>query len=301
MKLPGAGEIVSTSFVDEKLNVQKSIIPVMGMNIEMVACAKEFALGDNDVVEVLERMLLPSPQTLENIGSAESAVYYLKPDANTTDLKIPVSDNQSVKAGGNGAVIVTVKPAAAPAGAKLPYNGNEPAALDALKPTRYIQSDDERIIELARKAIGETKDAADAAKKIEAFVADYIEDKNLSIGYASAVEVAASRQGDCTEFAVLTAAMCRAVGIPARVATGLAYIKDYGGFKDIFGGHAWVEAYIGGKWVGLDAAFKSAGLGGFDAGHIALALGNGNPEDFLNIVNSLGRFKIEKAVANNRP
>ncbi len=165
-------------------------------------------------------------------------------------------------------------------------------------PTRFLQSDRKEIIELAHRAIADTKDAAEAVKRIEAFVAGYIENKNLSVGYATAAEVAASRQGDCTEFAVLTAAMCRAVGIPAQIVMGLAYVDEYSGLRDRFGGHAWVQAYIGNKWVGLDSAFKSTGRGGYDAGHIALAIGDGAPEDFFNLVSTLGRFKIDRAIVN---
>ena len=160
-----------------------------------------------------------------------------------------------------------------------------------------LQSNDEQIIKLARQAIGNTKDAAEAARKIEAFVAGYIGNLNLSVGYASAVEVANSRQGDCTEFAVLTAALCRAVGIPAQVVAGIAYVDDFAGLRG-FGGHAWTQAYIGDKWIGLDAAFKGSGRGGYDAGHIALATGNGEPIDFFNLATTLGRFKIENVTVN---
>jgi len=86
--------------------------------------------------------------------------------------------------------------------------------------------------------------------------ADYMVNKGLSVGYASAVEVAESRQGDCTEYAVLSAALCRAVGIPSRVVMGIAYIEKYMEMENRFGGHAWTEAYVGDKWVGIDAAFK---------------------------------------------
>jgi transglutaminase-like putative cysteine protease len=65
-----------------------------------------------------------------------------------------------------------------------------------------------------------------------------------------------------------------------------------------FGGHAWTQVYIGDKWVGLDAAFKGTGRGGYDAGHIALAVGNGEPGDFLNLVTTLGRFEIAKVTVN---
>jgi hypothetical protein len=82
------------------------------------------------------------------------------------------------------------------------------------------------------------------------------------------------------------------------VVTGLAYVSQWRDFENGFGGHAWVQAYLGDRWVGLDAAFKSIGLGGYDAGHIGLAVGNGNPEDFLNLINTMGLFKIDKVIVN---
>jgi CHASE2 domain-containing sensor protein len=92
-------------------------------------------------------------------------------------------------------------------------DANDPKLLEATKPTRFLQSDDKRIVDLARKAVGDAKDAVQAARRIEAFVAKYIDNKSMSVGYASAVEVVESRQGDCSEFAVLTAALCRAIAI----------------------------------------------------------------------------------------
>lgn len=295
MTMPMVGEIVSTSYVDDELRMQKTVMPMMGMQIEMVACAKEFALGQNDVLELINKMFLPSPVPLEKVGSAKAIAYRLVPIGDANSPMIPSTDNQSVRLGKDGIIVVTVEPVAAPAGARFPYKGKDKAILEAMKPTRFLQSDDKRIIKLARRAIGRTKDAAEAAKRIEAFVAKYIDNKNLSVGYASAVEVAASRQGDCTEHAVLTAAMCRAIGIPAQMVTGVAYVDDFAGLRG-FGGHAWAQAYVGGKWVGLDAAFKGSERGGYDAGHIALAVGNGNPEDFFVLAKILGQFKIDKVM-----
>jgi hypothetical protein len=297
LNIPGAGEIVSTDYVDEELRLQKSIMPMAGMQIEMIACTKEFALGKNDVFEVIDKMFLASPVQLDNLGSSKSITYHLSPTKQTDNLIIPSSDNQSVQHLTNGTSTVTVKPIAAEAGARFPYTGNDKTILEAMKPTRFLQSDHKEIITLARRAVGSTKDTGEAVKKIEAFVAKYIEDKDLSVGYASAVDVAASRQGDCTEHAVLAAAMCRAVGIPAQMVVGIAYVKDFAG-RQGFGGHAWIQAYVGNKWVGLDAAFKGTGRGGYDAGHIALAAGNGNPEDFFNLVTTLGKFKIDKVIVN---
>jgi len=297
--MPGAGEMVSKTYVDENLRTQKSVMPIAGMHIEMVACAKEFALGENDVLELVDKMFVRSPEPLGNLGSVKSITYHLVPTGQTRNIIIPSNDNQKVQELNNGKVIVTVEPVAAPTGARFPYKGSNKTILEATRPTRYLQSDRKDIIDLARRAIGRTNDTAEAIKRIEAFVADYIENKSLSVGYATAAEVVVSRQGDCSEFAVLTAAMCRAVGIPAQVVVGIAYVEDFAGLQG-FGGHAWTQAYVGGKWVGLDAAFKGTGRGGYDAGHIALAAGNGEPGDFLNLASTLGQFKIDKVIVRKR-
>jgi len=288
------GSLISTEYYDDKLRLQKSITPVMGMTIEQVACTKEFALGEIDVLEMVDKMFMASPEPLGDIGSARSITYYLSPVTDEVDLKIPYNDNQKVERLSGGTIVLTVEPVAAPTGVRFPYKGNDSTALEALEPTRYVESDQKAIIDLARQAVGDTSDAAEAARRIEAFVADYVTDKSLSVGYASAAEVAVSRQGDCSEHAVLAVALCRAVGIPAQVVTGLAYVSQWRTLQNGFGGHAWVQVYLGDKWVGLDAAFKGADLGGYDPGHIALAVGNGNPEDFLNLLKTMGQFKIDK-------
>ena len=297
--MPGAGEVVSTSYVDRELRMQKNIMPIAGMQVEMVACAREFALGQNDVLELIDRMFLKSPEPLNNLASAKSITYQLSPVKEGANFTIPSNDNQQAQRLGNGRIMLKVEPVFAPAGAKFPYKGTDAAIREAMEPTRFLQSDNKQVIDLARRAVGGTKDAAEAARKIEAFVAGYIENRSLSVGYATAAEVAASRQGDCSEFAVLTAAMCRAVGIPAQVVAGVAYVDDFLGQRG-FGGHAWTQAYIGGKWVGLDASFRGGGRGGYDAGHIALAAGNGEPGDLFNLAPTLGQFKIDKIIVERR-
>ena len=125
-------------------------------------------------------------------------------------------------------------------------------------------------------------------RKAEAFVRKYIFGKSLSVGYASALEVATTRQGDCTEHALLLTALARATGIPARVATGIAYVPHFSGRDHVFVPHAWTEAYVEGRWQGFDAA-----LNGFDAGHIALAVGDGDPVRYFAGVALLGHLRID--------
>ncbi len=293
MQVAGAA-ITSTSYVNEKLDAKKIIIPMMGIQVELTACDKQFALSADDVVDFVAKLLVQSPVPLAGINSAESAGYYLKP-TDKARLQIPSTDNQTVSSTGDGRIIVTVKPVRVITGGSFPYRGKNPQALAALEPAQYLESNDPKIIALARQAVGETKDAAEAAVRIRSFVTEYITRKDFSVGYATASEVAASRQGDCSEHAVLLAAMCRAAGIPARVVSGLLYVEEFAGRKNVFGGHAWVQVYVDNKWVGLDASRAGRTFG---PGYITLATGNGDPADFFSIISTLGNFTIEKVVVN---
>lgn len=286
------GTMNAVSYVDAQGNALKTTMSMMGMDVELIACNREYALSENDVLDLLKAALLDSPVPLKKASSAKSITYKLQATGEDRFF-VPTGDNQRVHTGENGIVTVMVESVAPLAGVVFPYRGNNPAALAALEPTRFLQCEQPEIIKLAQQAVGDTKDAAEAVRRIERFVGDYIHEKSFSVGYASAVEVAASRQGDCTEHAVLSAALCRAVGIPAEVVSGVAYIDEFVGRRNVFGPHAWNRAWVGDRWIGFDATGVG---GGFGPGRIALACGNGSPEGFFDILFSLGRFRIVEAV-----
>ena len=280
------GAITAVSYVDDELNALKTTMPILGLELEMLACDKQFALSDNDVIDFIDDMLIQSPSPINT--RARQMKYVLVPKDNK-EIDIPVIDNQNVEKSAEK-VIVTVMPVPAKAGESFPYKGDDAKLLDMLKPSDFLQCDDDKVVALAKQAVSGAEDSAQAVYQIEQFVYDYIDEKDLSIGYASASEVAVSKQGDCSEHAVLTAAMCRAAGIPARVVTGIVYIDSFMDRQNVLGGHAWAEACVSGKWVGLDATRAPKGYG---TGHIALATGSGDPESFLAMANTLGYFTIE--------
>lgn len=281
-------EIVATDYVDAGGKLLKSVAEIMGMKMEMLACSEKYAKSGLDPGDVAGQLLLKSPKPLGSLKSLQSVVYHLKPNSDKS-FQLPAVANQAVEPAGQKGLMLTVTARSLPAGVKLKQT-NLPAEVGAaLRPTRYVQSDNPEIRKLAEKAVGDATDASDAVRRIEQFVHDYINKKNLSVGYASAVEVAQSREGDCSENAVLTAALCQAAGIPARLAMGYVYTDSFLGEKDIFGGHAWTQVYLGGDWYGLDATRPQ----GYTAGHIIQATGNGNPEDFIGMLLSGGLFTID--------
>jgi len=283
------GVIVHTSYVDKDLNSLKVIVPMMEMTCEFVSCSRLYAFGSNDSVDLLDGIVVASPIPLEGLFSAKSITYELTPTG-TNRLTLPSSGNQSVRYEPDGRVAVTVQTTSAPVGETFPYTGDDKAALEALEDSVFLQSGSPEIIALAHRVVGNTKDAAKAVRQIERFVYNHIDDKASSIGYAPALDIVASRKGDCSEHAVLTVALCRAVGIPAQVVTGIVYVtRDRG--AGVFVPHAWARVYIGGVWIHIDATR----IHGFETGHIALAYSNGSPE---NMLSCLGQFKITRVTVN---
>src|SRR4029079_8598234 len=157
-----------------------------------------------------------------------------------------------------------------------------------LRANDWLQSDAPEIVALAKKAVGDSTAPRARMQKLEEFVRAYIRTKDLSVGYASALEVARRPEGDCTEHAELLAALGRALGIPTRVVDGLAYVDSYAGRQHVFVPHAWTQAYVDGHWQSFDAA-----LAGFDAGHVVLSSGGGDPWRFFSAFNTLGRIRVD--------
>jgi transglutaminase-like putative cysteine protease len=153
-----------------------------------------------------------------------------------------------------------------------------------------IQSDDPAIVAMSKRMIGEAKDAWSKAVALERGVHEFVDEKNFSQAFATAAEVAQTHEGDCTEHAVLLAALARAAGLPARAAIGLVYTKS----TQSFGYHMWTEVHVGDRWIPLDATL---GRGGIGAAHLKLTHTNfkdaGGLSPFLPVAQVMGRMKIE--------
>jgi hypothetical protein len=67
----------------------------------------------------------------------------------------------------------------------------------------------------------------------------------------TASRAARNKAGDCTEHAVLLAAVARALGHPARVVLGYAVLTDANNGYAF--GHAWTEIHDGSRWQRIDA------------------------------------------------
>jgi hypothetical protein len=308
--MPG---LLSTMWVDDQCNDVESltVLPGLGDMHEYVADRAE-CMKQPEGAEIFAGSLIHPQRPLPSPHDLGQAVYRLIPLDPGQTLTLWNQGEQRVLSSEPGSCEVEVTApnfTAIDATWQLPH-ADTPELHKYLQASAYLEVNAPEIQALARQAVGDEKNPVRAAHLIERFVRAYITKKDLNIGFGSAEETAKSREGDCTEHAVLCAALGRVVGLPTRCVVGFGYIPP--GDEEptisnavdtntgLFGFHMWAEAWIGSdQWVPMDAA-----LDGFDVGHIAItksALEEVNPVVDLNtpvfqLMQSL-KIEIVKTVA----
>lgn len=166
-----------------------------------------------------------------------------------------------------------------------------------LQASAMVNTGDARIKRLAKRAVKDAKTPAEQADALREYVTTYVKNKSLDVGFATASEVAKTRAGDCSEHAVLLAALARAAGLPSRGVSGIVQIpwsEMPNGAESAFGYHMWTQVFIGGQWVDIDAAMRQTDC---DPTHIALSLMPLNDEalgqSVMSLLPLMGRLKIE--------
>ncbi len=282
MHLPGT-DVPSSAMVDADFNLYSVDTAIGGLNMRLAASTRAAALAPNESSNFFVEQFAKAPRALNDEEESGTLRYRIRLKTKSATLA-PQTDEQRVSASSGGFdVVVCARCGTAAASEK------SPASLTAArKPTAWLQSDDPEIKQAALLQVKGKIGAQAQMDALETFVAAHISDNNLTTAYASAKEAFASKTGDCTEHALLLAAMGRAVGIPTRVVGGLAYAPNYVGQKDIFVPHAWMQAFIEDRWQSFDAA-----LGRFDSGHIALAITDGDPSSAFVGATLLGNIVID--------
>ena len=163
----------------------------------------------------------------------------------------------------------------------IPVKGDEFS--EFLESTHFYQSENPDIIAMAKEIVGDETDSYKASEKICQWVYNNIRKKGTAT-ISNALETLKSREGDCGEHAALFVGLSRAAGLPARVASGLAYVPGFGAF----GGHAWCEVYVG-KWIAVDPTF---GQSLADAAHIRFTLGDSDVDSYR-MLTVIGKLKIK--------
>jgi transglutaminase-like putative cysteine protease len=181
-----------------------------------------------------------------------------------------------------GSVMEIVDPQALRAGSA------DPAAPEYLQAEPFVESDAPEIVAEAARAVEGVEGDRARAERLTRYV-NALLDKKPTVSIPSAREVLRTKVGDCNEHTTLYVAMARALGIPARIAVGLAYVR---GAQGAFYYHAWPEVYLReagnrGLWIPVDPTFNQFPA---DATHVRLARGGLDKQ--ASILPLIGRLRI---------
>lgn len=275
-------EMDATHWVDETGQLLKTYVNQLG-GMYIYRTTKAGALAPNGrSFNLTQATILRVPQAISGSERTRYIVYKLE---NATPEMFPNDQRQSSRVEPDGWVRLEVRTDSPLAGDA----GSAQVEPEYLRPNPLVDSGNPEIGRLSRQAVGNRTDPWQRAAAIQSWVFRNMKRKNFSTAFAPASEVARTLSGDCTEHSVLTAAMCRAVGVPARCVVGLVYAETLGGF----GPHMWNEVYVNGRWVAIDSAFDQSEV---DATHIKLTAtsldGVAPFEAFLPVLRVINQVKI---------
>jgi len=158
--------------------------------------------------------------------------------------------------------------------AEVPVARLPAEVLGYIYPSRYCQSD--RLHRMAMREFGRLWQGYGRVQAIRDWVLERTTfTSNASDSNTSAIDTLLDQAGVCRDFAHLMIALCRAINIPARFATGIDYGADPALGPTDF--HAYVEAYLGDRWYIFDASGTAIPMGfvrfgtGRDAADVAFA------------------------------
>ncbi len=224
---------------------------------------KDAALAANGTLpaDLYEKTVARSNVRFADPFAIDRIVVRVRPRDGSQALPDFTAHNQRVA--GPGLVEVTRPSRTGGAGDRAPDR-------EFLEPNALVESANEDIVKIARGLA--SADRYQTALALTKWTADNMT-MDAGIVMAPASELVRDRKATCMGYATLLAALARAAGLPSRVVMGYVY---YGG---IWGGHAWTEMFVDGRWLPFDAAVFAPGVAGaarLSVGASSLADGGGS-------------------------
>lgn len=253
-----------TAWLDAEGRVLQEEGIMMGITIRRISAAEgaEAALTSGE--DITRLVSIPADQPIEKVEKLNRLVLQI------TGVDVIDTERQIFS---NGMLTITKEDLSALSDRFF----DEPA--DFLKPTALIQSDDPEIIKKLGEIVSEKDIPRVRVQRIQDWVFQNIQ-KRPVLSLSNALETLKNRVGDCNEHAVLFAAFVRAAKIPARIDSGLVYLRGR------FYYHAWNSVFLG-KWITVDALMNQMPT---DVTHITLS--RGNPESQMEILGAIGKIGI---------
>jgi hypothetical protein len=285
----GPQKVETILWANDNGETLKAFVPGIGQEAVRTTKADALRRSAGKQYDLLLASTVPLKGTLPDPPFTKRVVYRARLKYGNITGLLSEGPSQRIKPIDQRSADITIVAIRPDQPAKLEHEPMPPTDAD-LASNNFIQSDDSQVVAMAARVAPDEADPWKLACALETFVDETIQLKNFSQAFATAAEVCRSLEGDCTEHAVLMAALCRARKIPARVAFGLVYYPPEKGFAY----HMWNEVWIADRWVPMDPTLGQAGIG---ADHIKLGdsnLAGGSPlADLLAVIQVFGRLELE--------
>lgn len=255
------GAMVLESWVDTRGQPVKAKLPVPGMgDMVIVTVDQQTALKDFVPPEIFNTTVVRAKQSLDR-AKLQRVRYRITPkkDHKVDFTRIPETPMQKIVSRDEKSIeLELTRVRHEPLASDSEPAARKPDLSEYLGGNLMINTADPELIALAKRAAGDEKDPFVLGDKLRRFVSDFVKTKNLNVGFATASEVARTREGDCSEHGILLAALGRLSGLPSRVVVGIAYVPIFGNQDDIFGYHMWTQFYMDNRWIDFDAALNES-------------------------------------------
>lgn len=242
-------------FVDDSGTILRSETDFLGQKLVSYRVPEQVAVEslvgaelDQAVLALISTDKIPRPERARKI------VYLVSVADQQAWQLFPTSAIQQVSQADDDRARITVLATPPASAERVPSVDRQYLASNSL-----INTEDFRVRSMARKAAAGRSQPLTVAQRCEAAVFRQIKTKDFSTAFAGAAETARKLEGDCTEHAVLLAALLRVNQIPSRVVAGLVYTEPNG--VPSFAGHMWTEAWVNQRWIGLDATLGRGSVG----------------------------------------
>jgi hypothetical protein len=221
------------------------------------------ALKEREAADILAVSTISTNVALRSPRDVDDALYEIWVEGEDISQLVMEDLRQHVEGRTERGVLLRVTRTVPEEGKTIEFPVRSTPLKDYLDGNPMMQTWYPRLLGTAAKSVwGSNHDSWTGATQIERWVYEKVENKGLGVAFASAREVLERLSGDCSEHAILMAAMCRAVAIPAKVVSGIVHTNGE------FEYHMWVEVWTGEGWYALD---PTIGAGSVDATHIKLA------------------------------
>jgi hypothetical protein len=257
-----------TMWLDDKLRVVRSETDAPGLgHLTLYRTTRTVAEKEGAAPALMAdlglKSLIPLNRAIERPHQAREIVYRITvkddDDAKTTFAR---DARQKVENVQGNTFDLHVRPIREPAEVENPGKVKD----EFLKSSYFLDSDNEKVREQAAQIAGDETDPWRKAQRIEKWVHEHMKESS-EINFMPASNILQECKGDCRQNAMLTAALCRAAGVPARTAVGLVYAND-AQRGPVLAFHMWTEVWVKGQWLMLDAVL---GQGSVGAAHLKIA------------------------------